>query len=1562
MGRMVALVIVLMLSLGPIGQAAMMAPGAIEEPGTFRAPPPSSADLEQEAREMLSNIDGFFTENLGQKGEGAGGLYCFGDPLSVAFGEGWVSYDYHPGVEDAVLIRMDLVGANPVSPVGTDPLPHKDNYFIGNDPDKWVRGARNFRKVLYPQVYDGIDLSFSLAEDRLKYEFLILPGADPREIRMVYEGVETIGIDERSGALLIGTPLGTLLDDAPLAFQGTAASQDEVPCGFRVYGSGELSFTLGEYDRSLPLVIDPGLEFSTYIGSNQEERMGSMSVDEKGNVYICSITGPVSAGDFPVTPGAYKTTSHGNDGIVLKLNSTGTRLEYSTFIGGDKGGNAYDFLYDIDVDDQGNAVATGMSWDQTFPTTSGVISRTLSGVQDAILCKLNHNGSDLLFSTFIGGSGNDAGRQVTWMPDGRIMVNGNTGSADFPVVDGCYDTVKDSNEWYSAIISSDASSIPRCTFVPAFASHELSAFGHVYYHGWTEDPSWPPTNASSYQMTFGGDRDAFIIKMDLNLTRIMASTFLGGSGMDQTYSLDEGPDGSVCAVVYCLDSTDYPLTGDAYQSQPGPLAYSILTPDLSTLRYSTFFGDAAVGMTALGMVTTNGDVMLIGRVSGPNAIPITNDSYDDSYNGGQSDVFITRFDSDNKPYYSTYIGGSLDDSICDCHHGINTTVLVDTASTNYPTTIGAFDGSYHGLTDLAVTRLWTGPSNSADVPSPPRNLTADPGDRVVELSWKPPADSGGSYILGYQIFRGVGDGELERIDTVRERTRYTDHPESLGEPHRYAIAAFNWKHTSNLSEILNITPYGSPYAPEDFNVSTKDGKVLLNWTPPMDTGGLPIQGYLIGRGDSIPNVDDYVRIGNERSYEDTNVTLGNTYFYRVRAYNQMGDGRNTSVQSIVPMDVPARIPGFSALPDDGSVKLDWSLPPSDGGSMLLGFRVLRGASASALDILKEVRDPSTSFYEDTYVTNGRTYYYSVVAFNDRGEGPLSEVLEATPLGVPGTPDDLMGNGSDRQVELSWEAPSVTGGAKQLRYKVYRGMAIDELTEVGVSEGQTYVDLEVENGNTYLYRVSALNALWEGEPSQAISVTPLTISGPPSAFSHTSEDDRIELVWIHPEDTGGAPLELYRIYRGIDTDSMELLVELPPSVLRYTDTDVVGGTTYHYSVIPVTRAGEGESSDIITWTPRTLPGPPLNLNTEAGAGYVNLTWEPNPNDGGVPVTRYIILRGTSEVDLDIHTSVGPQTMYKDEDVEGGVAYHYSVLARNDIGESDPSNQASAIPWWVPEAPRSFTVTLKGTTASLRWQEPENDRGAPVTGYIIMRGTTMDDLVELVRVGSSLLHTDEGLERGQTYYYTVAAVNKAGTGELSPIETIKVQLEKEPVRDSPWWLILIGLGILMAGMISVMGTESGRYRWGLLVGPLTTRLRKEEVLDNKTRHALLGIIITNPGIHYQAIKREFELKNGVAAYHLDVLERENFIRSVRDGRLKRFYSTDTKVPRDRRSTPEELREEILDLVVANPGISQKEVVNELGVESDTVGYHLRAMVADGTIKDERRGKYMTYYRET
>jgi predicted transcriptional regulator len=168
--------------------------------------------------------------------------------------------------------------------------------------------------------------------------------------------------------------------------------------------------------------------------------------------------------------------------------------------------------------------------------------------------------------------------------------------------------------------------------------------------------------------------------------------------------------------------------------------------------------------------------------------------------------------------------------------------------------------------------------------------------------------------------------------------------------------------------------------------------------------------------------------------------------------------------------------------------------------------------------------------------------------------------------------------------------------------------------------------------------------------------------------------------------------------------------------------------------------------------------------------------------------------------------------------------------------------------------------------------------------------------------------------------------------------------------------------LATVGTVASTESGRYRWGLLLGPLTTRIRRDEVLDNRTRYALHGYIREHPGIHYNALMREFDLKNGAAAYHLSVLEKENYVRSVRDGRLKRFYSTDSKVPAERRLPPEEIKEAIIDLVSQHPGISQKEIVDELEIDNETIRYHIRPLVEEGQLSASKSGRYTIYHRET
>jgi predicted transcriptional regulator len=188
-------------------------------------------------------------------------------------------------------------------------------------------------------------------------------------------------------------------------------------------------------------------------------------------------------------------------------------------------------------------------------------------------------------------------------------------------------------------------------------------------------------------------------------------------------------------------------------------------------------------------------------------------------------------------------------------------------------------------------------------------------------------------------------------------------------------------------------------------------------------------------------------------------------------------------------------------------------------------------------------------------------------------------------------------------------------------------------------------------------------------------------------------------------------------------------------------------------------------------------------------------------------------------------------------------------------------------------------------------------------------------------------------------------------------LTIEESVEQIINAPQLALVAFSVVVLIGLAVVVTTEPGKYSVGLFAASLFTKT--EDVLDNKTRHALLGIIITDPGIHYSAIKEEFGLANGQAAYHLDVLERENFIRSVRDGKLKRFYSVQTKVPEDVGWSPEETREVIVELVQKRPGISQRQVMEELGLSRDAASYYLRELVKEGRLKAGKEGKYTVYH---
>jgi DNA-binding MarR family transcriptional regulator len=285
--------------------------------------------------------------------------------------------------------------------------------------------------------------------------------------------------------------------------------------------------------------------------------------------------------------------------------------------------------------------------------------------------------------------------------------------------------------------------------------------------------------------------------------------------------------------------------------------------------------------------------------------------------------------------------------------------------------------------------------------------------------------------------------------------------------------------------------------------------------------------------------------------------------------------------------------------------------------------------------------------------------------------------------------------------------------------------------------------------------------------------------------------------------------------------------------------------------------------------------------------------------------------------------------------------------------------TVVPLGLPGEPIELKARAMGSSVTLTWVPPPSDGGTPITGYLLFRGPSPLDLILVAELGDIDTFADVDVEEGDRYHYAIVAVNAVGQGSPSEPVAVTVSIEQMAAPDGlPAWVIFAGIGALIIGLAAAASTEVGKYQMSLWALPLLARLNKEGVLDNKNRYYILGIIIDNPGIHYNAIIQEFEVPMGVATHHLSVLEKENYIRSVRDGRLKCFYSAHTRIPEKPSKTPEEVRGAIVELVKRRSGISQLEVMEELGIDRDSASYYLRELVKDGTMANSKEGRYTVY----
>ena len=604
-------------------------------------------------------------------------------------------------------------GASRLDLVGERRLPGEANYLIGRDRSGWRTHLSTFGRVAAREVWPGISAVFYGRQASLNYDFRLAARADPNRILLAFPGARYARLD-RDGALMLGVAGGELRQPKPRAYQMVSGSKRAVAADYRL-SHARVAIALAGYDHHLPLVIDPGLDYSTYLGGSSEDNCGTdvspvvgtcVAIDATGHAYI---TGVAESTDFPTTPGAYQTRPGGATGnaFVAKLTPGGNALEYATYLGGPTPGG-YIWNRSIAVDSRGAAYITGNTNEDDFPTTPGAYVRTsvngapyvsklspdgssleystylcgspcinwlgmglavdstghayaggwagLVGNNQAFVLKLNPTGSALDYEKFFGGSSSNDDLVYALALDSanNVYATGTTFSDDFPTTSGAFQrTDPSASKWSAFVTKLDSSgNIVYSTYLAGDFfdwgnAIAVDSSGAAYVTGDTFSTTFP-TTPGAYQRSHSGGAydDAFVTKLSPDGSTAEYSTYLGRDGVDIAYGI--AVDAAKRALVVGeTRSGDFPTTAGALRG-PAPSAYSAfvtaLNPQGSGLTYSTLLGDATQGkgiaLDPSGAVYLGGFAGGLGTGSG--GLPTTPGAFQTQW-GGIGDAFVAKF-------------------------------------------------------------------------------------------------------------------------------------------------------------------------------------------------------------------------------------------------------------------------------------------------------------------------------------------------------------------------------------------------------------------------------------------------------------------------------------------------------------------------------------------------------------------------------------------------------------------------------------------------------------------------------------------------------------------------------------------------------------------------------------------------------------------------------------------------------------------------------------------------------------------------------------------------------
>jgi fibronectin type 3 domain-containing protein len=462
-------------------------------------------------------------------------------------------------------------------------------------------------------------------------------------------------------------------------------------------------------------------------------------------------------------------------------------------------------------------------------------------------------------------------------------------------------------------------------------------------------------------------------------------------------------------------------------------------------------------------------------------------------------------------------------------------------------------------------------------PSSPRSLEAQAGEGEINLSWEAPEDPGLGPVTGYTVYGGTVPGQEVVLATVGPVGNHTFTDLESGTTYHYRVVAFNEVGEGPPSSTVSASPKGPPGVPRNVTATSGDSVVVLAWLPPKSDGHFNITGYRVYRGTATGQGEFHLLVEGAAGYDDTGLENGVEYFYSVSAVNEAGEGARSPEVSATPLAPPSVPLMASARAGDSFVDLQWSSPADDGGSSIAHYRVYRGLVSGPLGIFIEL-DDVTSF-NDTGVANGVTYYYSVGAVNEVGEGERTPEMEAIPLASPSAPLEVNVTAGNGSVLVTWSPPKDDGGRPVTNYRVYKGPEGKEEFLLLLENTTRFNDTEVTNGQTYSYRVSAVNVVGEGGLSAGRGAMPVGPPTKPLELVIENVEGLIILNWSLPASDGGAPITTFVVLRGLFPDDLGPVAEVG-LVLTYTDIGIGRGQTFYYSVVAKNRVGQSEQGDVV----------------------------------------------------------------------------------------------------------------------------------------------------------------------------------------------------------------------------------------------------------------------------------------------------------------------------------------------------------------------------------------------